>query len=95
MKDNQNISADFPFASKYIDVHEAVSAYSTDFKTSTVPKLMFYAQPGAIIDAAGLQWCKDNMNNLKTVDIGKGIHYLQEDNPYLIGKELAAWYQTL
>ena len=27
--------------------------------------------------------------NLKLVDIGEGIHYLQEDNPHMIGKELA------
>ena len=33
--------------------------------------------------------------NLKTVDIGPGIHFLQEDNPHLIGEEIAAWYKTL
>ncbi len=35
------------------------------------------------------------MKNLKTVDIGPGIHYLQEDNPHLIGSELAGWYSRL
>jgi len=28
-------------------------------------------------------------------DIGLGIHYLQEDNPHLIGSELAQWYRGL
>jgi len=30
--------------------------------------------------------------NVKTVHIGAGVHYLQEDNPQLIGQELATWY---
>jgi len=29
------------------------------------------------------------------VDIGRGLHYLQEDNPHLIGAELANWYKSL
>ncbi len=35
------------------------------------------------------------MPNIETVDIGKGIHYLQEDNPHLIGEELASWYKAI
>jgi len=26
---------------------------------------------------------------------GSQIHYLQEDNPHLIGSELAQWYRSL
>ncbi len=42
-----------------------------------------------------VEWTKQNLKNLKTVDIGAGIHFLQEDNPDLIGSELADWYKTL
>ena len=42
-----------------------------------------------------VEWCKQNLKNLKTVDIGPGIHYIQEDNPQLIGSELAQWYRGL
>ena len=42
-----------------------------------------------------VQWCKQNLKDLTTIDIGPGIHYVQEDHPHLIGKELAAWYQGL
>ena len=42
-----------------------------------------------------VEWSKQNLKNLKTVDIGMGIHFLQEDNPHLIGSELANWYQSL
>ncbi|HKF38303.1 MAG TPA: hypothetical protein VKB35_15510, partial [Ktedonobacteraceae bacterium] len=36
-----------------------------------------------------------HLKNLKTVDVGQGIHFLQEDHPDLIGSELARWYHTL
>ena len=42
-----------------------------------------------------VEWCKQNLKNLTTVDIGPGIHFVQEDNPHLIGSELAAWYSKL
>ncbi len=35
------------------------------------------------------------LKNLKTVDIGPGLHFVQEDNPHEIGRELAKWYQGL
>ncbi len=36
-----------------------------------------------------------SLKNLKTMDIGRGNHYLQEDTPHLIGSELAKWYRNL
>lgn len=77
------------------DVQAAVSEYSRWLQDSKVSKLLFYGTPGALIDARGLAWCKEHLANLETVDIGRGIHFLQEDNPHLIGAELARWYQTL
>ncbi|MFB3098384.1 MAG: haloalkane dehalogenase, partial [Dehalococcoidia bacterium] len=62
---------------------------------SDLPKLLFYGAPGAIAPPPLVEWSKQNLKNLKTVDIGAGIHFLQEDNPDLIGSELANWYQSL
>jgi haloalkane dehalogenase len=76
-------------------MHEIVSAYSRWLTETEVPKLLFHATPGGIIDAASLAWCRDHMEALETVDIGAGIHYLQEDNPHLIGRELARWLGEL
>jgi len=42
-----------------------------------------------------VKWCVDNLKNLRTVDIGPGLHYIQEDNPHLIGEELARWFTGL
>ncbi len=75
--------------------HEMLSNYSKKLQESELPKLLFYASPGAIISAKNLDWCIQNLKNLKTIDIGKGLHFVQEDNPHLIGEELAKWYLDL
>ena len=54
-----------------------------------------YDTPGGLIPEKGVEWCKSHLKNLKNVHVGPGIHYLQEDNPHLIGAELAQWYRGL
>jgi haloalkane dehalogenase len=77
------------------DVAEAVTTYHEWLKQSELPKLLFYAEPGALVPAGAVDWCRENFRHLKTIDIGPGIHYLQEDNPHLIGEELVQWYGGL
>ncbi len=71
---------------------EAVEAYNQKLRRSELPKLLFAADPGALMAAPVVEWAKQNLRNLSVVDIGPGIHFVQEDNPHLIGSELAAWY---
>ena len=87
--------AEIPIDGKPVDTYEMISDYNKKLRGSEVPKLLFTATPGGIIEAKTVEWCKQNLKNLKVVDIGKGIHYLQEDNPHLIGEELAKWYSNL
>jgi haloalkane dehalogenase len=84
-----------PIDGQPADVHEMISNYSQKLQESELPKILFFANPGAIIDSQYVDWCKQNLKNLKVVDIGKGLHFIQEDNPHLIGEELAKWYQGL
>jgi len=86
---------EIPIAGEPADVAEAVTAYNQKLQQSELPKLLFHATPGALITEPLVQWCKQNLKNLRTVDVGPGIHYLQEDNPHLIGVELARWYAGL
>ena len=84
-----------PIAGKPADNTAVINAYREWLTKTAIPKLLFHAHPGAIIDADAATWCQDNMSNLSTVDIGEGIHFVQEDNPELIGTELANWYDAL
>lgn len=84
-----------PFDRQPRDVADAVEAYVKWLKGSDVPKLLFYGNPGQIVSADRVEWCRQNLANLSVVGIGPGRHFLQEDNPHLIGRELAKWYNGL
>ena len=76
-------------------MHAIVSAYHKQLKGSPVPKLVFYGHPGGLISPEDLSEIVESLPNTEAVDIGEGIHYLQEDNPHRIGEALAAWLDRL
>ena len=86
---------ELPIEGKPPDVVEAVAAYNQWLQESDLPKLLFYATPGALVQPPVIEWLQQNVKNLGKVDIGQGLHFLQEDNPHLIGSELAEWYGKL
>lgn len=86
---------EIPIDGQPADVYKLMTNYSQKLQKSDVPKILFYGTPGALINAKEVIWCKENLKNLDVVDIGEGLHYLQEDNPHKIGIELAKWYQKL
>ncbi len=86
---------EIPIEGKPPDVVDAFVSYNAKLQESDLPKLLFHATPGVFIDASMVQWCQQNLKNLRAVDVGEGIHWVQEDNPHLIGSELANWYSSL
>ena len=86
---------EIPMDGKPEDMVELVAAYSQWLQNSDSPKLLFHGKPGAIVNANAVDWCRRNLKNLKIVDVGDGLHYLQEDKPQRIGEELAKWYSGL
>jgi len=77
------------------DVHQAVSAYNAWLQETDIPMLLFYARPGGLIREKDVAWCRQHIKNLTAVDIGPGLHFVQEDNPHKIGEELANWIEDL
>lgn len=86
---------EIPIEGKPADVHQLISKYNQQLQNSALPKLLFFATPGALINAETVEWCRQHLKNLTVVDIGKGMHFVQEDQPHLIGEELGKWYLTL
>ncbi|MCL5735546.1 MAG: haloalkane dehalogenase [Actinobacteria bacterium] len=86
---------ELPIAGEPADVVETVERYNRWLQRTDLPKLLFYGSPGELVPAPVVDWCRQHLKNLEAVDIGEGIHYLQEDNPHLIGSELARWYPEL
>ena len=86
---------EIPIAGEPANVVATVEEYNRQLQQSSLPKLLFCATPGALVPAPLVEWCQHHLSNLKVVDIGPGIHFIQEDNPQLIGTELANWYSSL
>jgi haloalkane dehalogenase len=84
---------EIPIDGNPADVHNIVTDYSQWLQETELPKLLFYASPGGLINASIVDWSKANLKNLETVDLGQGLHYLQEDHPHAIGKTLSNWIQ--
>jgi haloalkane dehalogenase len=82
---------ELPIAGEPADVIDAIATYNGWLQETEIPKLLFHATPGAITPPALVQWCVANLKNLETVDLGQGIHFLQEDHPHEIGGALADW----
>ncbi len=86
---------EIPIEGSPADVTEAVTAYNAWLQASPLPKLLFHAQPGTLMREPVVEWCRANLPNLETVDIGHGIHFVQEDAPDEIGRGLADWLGRL
>ncbi len=70
---------------------DAIVTYNGWLQETEIPKLLFHATPGAILPPALVEWCVANLKSLDTVDLGQGIHFVQEDHPHQIGEALADW----
>jgi haloalkane dehalogenase len=84
---------EIPIDGKPARMQKIVQDYSTKLQESSYPKLLLYGTPGGLITGKGVQWCEKHLKNLKKVELGKGLHYLQEDHPHKIGDAIAGWLQ--
>lgn len=82
---------EIPIDGSPADVHAIVRDYSEWLSKTDTPMLLFHATPGGTIREDGVKWCRETIKNLDVIDIGPGIHFIQEDNPHLIGTELSNW----
>ena len=74
---------------------KAVDEYNKWLTETNIPKICFYADPGLLIPINEIPWIEENFPNITMVDLGKGIHFVQEDHPHEIGEALATWYQKI
>ncbi|MGF6603129.1 haloalkane dehalogenase [Paraburkholderia sp. GAS448] len=85
---------ELPIAGEPADVHVMMEEAHRALHASTYPKLLFYAEPGAIVSPEAAQALAAQLVNCRLVELGPGAHYLQEDHPELIGDAVRAWLTT-
>lgn len=82
---------DLPIGGQPADVVATTQAYMDWLQTSPIPKLLFWGTPGILVTPADAARYARTIPNLETVDVGPGLHFVQEDNPDLIGTRIAEW----
>jgi haloalkane dehalogenase len=82
---------DLPIAGEPVDVYSMAVAYHDWLLETEIPKLFFWATPGALIPVERAAYYVARLKACHSVALGEGIHYVQEDHPDLIGREIARW----
>jgi haloalkane dehalogenase len=82
---------EIPLDGEPVDVVEIVAAYGEWLATSEIPKLLLVFTPGAILGAALVEHCRTHMRNLEVRNLGRGSHFVQEDQPEAIGDAIRDW----
>src|SRR5260370_16958340 len=86
---------EIPSAGQPADVVAISEQYREALTRSTLPKLLFTAEPGILVTAPVVAWAREPLPNLEIVSIGPGLHFAQEDHPHETGAQLAAWVRRL
>ncbi len=80
-----------PIAGSPADGGEIIARYYDWLLSNHLPKLFFWVTPGSLITESKAKELTSKLHNTRRVALGPGIHYVQEDNPHLIGSEIADW----
>jgi haloalkane dehalogenase len=86
---------ELPIAGAPADVWAMANAYYAWLLETQIPKLLFWADPGAFISPARAAKLKAQLKNCSSVFLGPGRHFVQEDHADLIGSEIARWLPML
>ncbi|HEY1864478.1 MAG TPA: haloalkane dehalogenase, partial [Roseiarcus sp.] len=82
---------EIPIAGEPPDVTAMMERAHAALAASTYPKLLFSADPGALVSPALAEEFARKLNDCRLVKLGDGIHFLQEDHPETIGRSVAAF----
>jgi haloalkane dehalogenase len=83
---------ELPIDGEPADVVELVNSYGRWLASSEdVPKLLLTFDPGAIMSEPVVRWCRENIAALEIANAGRGIHFVQEDEPEAIAGIVSEW----
>ena len=85
---------ELPFDDGPADMTAVVNAYNAWLRRSPTPKLFLWAKPGATIRGEkAARRIATTFPNTESVFVGRGRHYIQEDQPEAIGVALSNWLE--
>jgi haloalkane dehalogenase len=84
-----------PIAGEPADVNAVVGEYAVWLTQTEMPMLNLYATPGLLMGENVAQMLQGMYKNLEILNVGEGLHFIQEDQPDAIGQGIAAWLAGL
>ena len=82
---------ELPIAGEPADVYAMPEAAHAALKRAGFPKLLFAGNPGALVSPDFAKRFAETLMHCHVVQLGSGLHYLQEDHPDAIGHAIAGW----
>jgi haloalkane dehalogenase len=82
---------ELPIAGEPADVYATMQRAHAALGASAYPKLLFAGDPGALVPTAVAEEFARMLHDCRLVKLGSGLHYLQEDHPDIIAREIAAF----
>ena len=86
---------ELPFRGSGTKNEKIADEYYSWLKQTKLPKLVLYANPGVQIKEANVQELKESLSNLSVQYIGRGKHFIQEDEPNKIGLAVQNWFKEI
>ncbi len=85
------VGADMPIGGRPAATYAIIAAYARYLKTTTTPKLALYGTPSYVMPPGLLRRWGAGVPNLTIAPVGKGYHYLSEDEPGNIAQQILTW----
>jgi haloalkane dehalogenase len=82
---------ELPIDGEPADVYARIEAAHAALKQANFPKLLFAGNPGALVSPQFAQSFAASLKHCHVIELGSGLHYLQEDHPDAIGHAVAGW----
>ena len=90
-KPTRRFPNELPIAGEPADVYAMMERAHAALAASTYPKLLFAADPGALVAPAYAEELARALKDCRFIKLGDGLHFVQEDHPDTIGRSVAAF----
>jgi len=86
---------ELPINGEPAETVKVINNYNAWLERTEIPWLYLYATPGSQNPPEAAEYWEKRAKNIQITYIGAGIHYVQEDQPYAIGRAIHDWYRRL
>lgn len=61
----------------------------------SLPKLLLYSVPGFMLDMSSIEWAKQSVSFLETMEVGEEWHFAHLVFAHRVGESISAWLQAI